>query len=142
MATSSSHKIFIDSSFFFSFIDRADLNHQKTVDVFDFLGRQNYQLYTSSLVVYQTFSRVERDLGSGVSYDFLQAILDSAIKLLYTTESELLFAFRFFKNSPQRQVSILEVISARIMERQGIVAILTYDYWHNISGTYVSELIK
>lgn len=140
MPIQSSHKIFINSSFFISFIDRSDLHHQKTAAIFELMAKQNYQLYTSSLLIYQTFTKIERDMGTHVALEFLQVILESAIKILYTTESELLFAYRFFKNA-SRQVNILELITARLMEKNGITYILTYDYWHNISATSISILI-
>lgn len=137
-----SHKVFLDTSTFISLIDRTHLHHQKTVALFELLARQGYTLYTSSLVVFQAFSQMERELGSAISLDFLQAILDSSIKVIYASESELLFAYRFFKNSTQRQLSLVELVNARIMEKNGITNILTYDYWHNIAGTIVSNLMS
>jgi predicted nucleic acid-binding protein len=142
MATQSSRKVFIDPSFLISFIDRSDLHHQKTVAIFELMAKQGYQIYTSSILVYQTFARVERDMGANIALDFLQAILDSTIKILYTTESELLYAYRFYKNSHQRQLNILELITARLMEKNGITYVLTYDYWHNVSGTMTSSLLN
>lgn len=136
-----SKKIFLDCSFFISFIDRSDLNHQKTVAIFELMAKQNYQLYTSSFLIYQTFNKIERDMGVQIALEFLQAILDSAIKILYTTESELLFAYRFFKNAPHKRVNILELITTRLMEKNGINHILTYDYWLNVSTTSVSNFI-
>lgn len=139
MATS--RKIFLDSSIFLSFIDRTHLNHQKTVAILELLASQNYQLYTSDLAVFQSFNLIERDLGFRVSQEFLKAILDSTIKILYAAEQDLLFAFRFFKTAT-RKASLTEVITARLMEKHGIVSILTFDYWHNIAGTAVSNLIS
>ena len=69
-------------------------------------------------------------------------MLDSAIKILYPSESELLFAYRFFKTALQKQLSVIEVVNARLMEKHGISNVLTFDYWRNVSGTTISELIK
>lgn len=137
-----SHKIFLDSSIFLSFIDRTHFHHQKTVNLLAFLAKQDYQVYTSSLVVYQSFSLIERDLGLSLSQDFLRAILDSAINILYISESEFLFAFRFLKTTAQRPLSLIEITTARLMEKHGITHILTFDYWHNIAGTTVSNLVN
>ncbi len=138
----STHKIFIDTSLFIAFIDRVNLNHQKSVTIFEYMARQNYQAYTSNLVVFQTFNIIERDLGSIISFEFLKAILESNIKILYVTEPDMLFAFRFFKSSKLPQPYLMEVITARLMEKQGIELIITYDYWHNIAGTVVSNLLS
>lgn len=136
-----SKKIFLDSSIFLSFVDRTHLNHQKAVAILEHLADQNYQLFTSDLVVFQSFNLIERDLGFAVAQGFLKAVLDSSIKILYVTEQELLFAFRFLKTAARR-ASLVEVVTARLMEKHGISSILTFDFWHNISGIAVSNLIS
>lgn len=140
MATS--RKIFLDSSMFTSFIDRTHLNHQKTGAILEFLARQDYQVFTSSITIYQSFNLLERDLGSHISHEFLKAILDSSIKILYISESDLLFAHRVLKSSMRPELSFAEILIARLMEKHGIPSILTYGYWHNVSGTSVSNLIN
>lgn len=137
-----SYKVFLDSSFLLSFIDRADLNHQKTIQIFELLGKQEYKLYTSILVVLATFSRLEKDFGATLCNDFLQAILESNIQILFASDSDLISAFRFLKSNPGRNISLPEFINSYMMEKQGVQSILTYDYWHNVMGTTLSHLIS
>lgn len=135
-----SYKIFLDGSILLSFIDRADLNHQKSVAIFELLGKHEYKVYTSVLVILATFSRLEKDLGSTISNEFLQSILESNISIISPSENDLAAAYRFLKTSQGRNVSLPEVMNSYLMERQSIQSILTYDYWHNLMGTSVSHL--
>ena len=136
-----SKKIFIDSSFFLAFIDRANLYHAKAVQILELLARQEYYLYSSGIVVLQTFNAMERDLGSAVAKDFLRAILESSIHILYSSGSDFLAAFRYLKLNPGYQRSLVSIINARLMERYGINSVLTFDFWPNVMGIRVSNLI-
>lgn len=133
--------IFIDTSAFLAFIDRADINHIKSVRVFELLARHNFQVYTSNLIVVQTFSRLEKDLGFSLAKDFLKTILEGNIQVLHPTESDLKAAYRFLKLNPERQISLMEVVNTHLMDKVRVVSILTFSYWHNLMGTSISPLI-
>ena len=139
MATTS--KIFIESSIFLSFIDRANLNYAKSVGILEFLARQKYHLYTSEIVVLQTFNSAERDLGSTVANDFLQAILESNIEVLYSGQIDFLAGYRYLQANPGRRSSLSSVINANLMQKHGIYHVLTFDFWPNAMGTTVSSLV-
>lgn len=135
-------KIFIDTSFFYAFIDRADLNHLKTVAIFNFLAQNHYQIYTSSLVIMAAYNRMVRDVGTAVSNDFFQAVLESHIEILYPTRTELLSAMRMLKSSNIRQVPLTELINSSIMTRHSVRNILTFDFWNSSFGTSVSAFLN
>ena len=134
-------KIFIEGSIFLAFIDRANLNHAKSVGILEFLARQKNHLYTSEIVVLQTFNSVERDLGSAVANDFLQAMLESNIEVLYSGQIDFLAAYRYLKVNPGRRSLFSMVINANLMQKHGIYHVLTFDFWPNAMGTTTSSLI-
>lgn len=136
-----SKKLFIDSSFLVAFIDRADLNHAKAGQIFELLGRHKYQVFTSVMVVAQTFNAIERDLSSTVARDFLQAMLETKIQILYASHSDFLAAFRYLKANPGRQISLSSIINANLIQRHGISSILTFNFWPNVMGIAVAGLI-
>lgn len=139
MATSSK-KIFIESSLLLAFIDRANLNYAKAVEMFEYLGRQKYQVYTSSIVLLQTFNAIERDLGGTLAKEFLQAMIEGNIQILHSSEPDLVAAFRYLRANPGRQISLSSIINASLMQKHGINSILTFDFWPNIMGTTISNL--
>lgn len=139
--STTSKKVFIDTSIFIAFIDRANLNHQKSTQVIEFFAKQGYQLFTSNLVVVQTFNRIEKEIGTSISLDFLQAILESDIEVIYYDQQDLIACFRFLKNYQSKQASLNEIINSHLMNKRSIPSVITYDLWHNLMGTQVSSLI-
>src|SRR3989344_4356808 len=97
---------------------------------------------TSLLVIIQVFNRLEKDLGTLISHDFLKTLLQSNIEILHPSEAEFSAAYRFLKINPQQQVSLVDILNARLMEKHNVPAILTFDYWHNLMGITVSRLIN
>lgn len=140
MATSSK-KIFIEASVFLAFIDRINPNHAKASKIFEVLGRDKYQVFTSGMVLIQTFNALEQDLGTAIARDFLQATLETNIQILYTNKPDLLTAFRYLKANPGRQIPLSSIIDANLIQRHGINSVLTFDFWPNIMGIIVSDLI-
>ena len=137
-----SKKIFVDISAFISFIDRADLNHTKAVQVFEELGTDEYHVFTSSSVVLNTYFRIEREISTIVANDFLQAILESNIEILYPSKSELSTALRISKANPGRTASLSQIINSDLMEKNGIRHVFTFDFWNNLLGTNLSPLLQ
>ena len=137
-----SKKIFVDISAFISFIDRADLNHTKAVQVFEELGTDEYHVFTSSSVVLNTYFRIEREISTIVANDFLQAILESNIEILYPSKSELSTALRISKANPGRTASLSQIINSDLMEKNGIRHVFTFDFWNNLLGTTLSPILQ
>ena len=135
-----SRKIFIDSSVLLSFIDRADTNHPKAVKTMENLAKLGYHLYTSSINVSEVYAGLSRETGISVALDFLQAILQSDMEVLFPQKADLITAHRMLRSNRERQLTLREVLNATLMQRRGIVQILTFNYWHNLFGSYVSSL--
>ena len=135
-----SRKIFIDSSVLISFIDRADPNHLSGVKAIETIARMQFQAYTSHQNVSETYAALARKVGISVASDFLQAILQSDIEIISPQKADLITANRILRVNRDRQISIREVLNASLMQKGGIVQILTFTYWHNYFGTYVSNL--
>lgn len=140
--STTSKKIFIESSLLLAFIDRANLNHAKAGEMLEFLGKQKYHVFTSSTVVLQTFNAIERDLGQTIARDFLQAMIESNIQILHPSEADLLAAFRYLRANPGRQNSLSSIINANLMQKNGVNSVLTFDFWPNVMGTTVANLIN
>jgi len=137
---STSRRIFVDSSILISFIDRADPNHPKAVKAIENLARLKYQLYTSSLNISDVYAALARETGISVALDFLQATLQSDMEILFPQKADLITAHRMLRGNRERQITLREVLNATLMQRRGIAQILTFTYWHNLFGTYVSNL--
>ena len=127
--TLQSKKIFIDSSILIAFIDRADENYPKAVKAIENLVRLRYHLYTSSLNISEVYAALSRETGISIALDFLQAILQSDIIILFPQKTDLITAHRMLRSNRDRQLTLREVLNATLMQRRNIVQILR---WKNL----------
>lgn len=135
-----SRKIFVDSSILVPFVDRGDINHQKAVKSMENLARLHYQLYTSQQNIAETYAALSRETGISVALDFLQAALQSDMEIIFPQKADLITTHRMLRSNRDRQITLREALNATLMQRRGITQILTFTYWHNLFGTYVSNL--
>lgn len=135
-----SRKIFVDSSVFIGFIDRADGNHPKAVKVMENLARTGYQLFTSSLTVNEVYIVLTKETGHPIALDFLQTILQSDIEIIFPQKADFITANRILRSNREKQLILKEALNAILMQRRGISQIITFAYWHNILGSNLSTL--
>lgn len=136
----SQRKIFIDSSVLIAFVDRTNINHSKAVKTIENLARLGYQVYTSSQNVNEIYATLARETGISVALEFLQAILQSDIEILFPQKVDYITANRMLLSNRDRQLTLREVLNATLMQRKGISQILTFTYWHNLFGSFISNL--
>lgn len=135
-------KIFIDSSILISFVDRADPNHQKAVQNIENLARLGYQIYTSSQNIADTYAALANETSVSVAMDFLQACLQSDMEIIFPQKADFISAYRMLKSNKDRQLTLKEALNATLMEKRGISQAMTFNYWHNLFGTYVASIIS
>lgn len=136
-----SKKIFIDSSVLMAFIDRSDTNHSKAANTMESIAKLGFQTYTSYLHISETYATLTREVGGSVALDFLQAVLQSDMEIIFPQKADLISANRMLRSNRSRQISLREVITAILMQKRGVIQILTFNYWHNLFGTYASSLL-
>src|SRR5437868_5471893 len=128
-------KVFLDSSALYAFIDRADPNHLYSSKLFEHFSLQRVSIYTSIQVVQDVFTAINNQLGNTISFEFLQAMSESDIEILYLQKADFLAAFRLIKLNRNKQISLKEALTATIMQKKGITQILTFTYWPNLLGS-------
>lgn len=104
------------------------------------LARLGYHLYTSSQNISEVYAALARETGASVALDFLHASLQSDMEIVFPQKADLITAHKMLKANRDRQATLREVLNATLMQKRGIVQILTFNYWHNLFGTYVSNL--
>lgn len=135
-----SKKIYVDSSVLIAFVDRSDPNHPKAANTLESIAKLGFQTYTSYIHISETYASLMREVGSSVALDFLQATLQSDLEIIFPQKADLISANRMVRSNRDRQISLREVMTAILMQKRGVVQILTFNYWHNLFGTYVSSL--
>lgn len=137
-----SRKIFIDSSIFIAFIDRGNPNHLIASKAVEDLARIGYRLYTSSSALTDSYALLSQEVGTTIALEFLQTMLQSGIEILFPQKIDLITAHRILRVNRDRQIPLGEALNATLMQKKGVIQILTFTYWHNLFGTIVSNLIS
>lgn len=138
--TTSGRKIFIDSSIIISFIDRSASNHLIASKAIEDLTRIGYQLYTSTSAITDSYEVISREVGKAIALEFLQTMLQTGIEILFPQKADLITAHRILRVNRDRQISLNEALNATLMQKRGVVQILTFTFWHNLFGTHTSNL--
>ena len=133
-------KIFIDTSILIAFIDRGAPKHLKASKSMEDLARLGYRLYTSTQVVTDSYDLLSREVGNIVALEFLQTVLQSGIEILFPQRADIITANRILAANRDRQIPLSEALNASMMQKRGIIHILTFSYWNNLFGTSASNL--
>lgn len=135
-------KIFIDSSVLTAFIDRGSREHLKASKVIDDAAGLGCRLYTSSQVVSHAYDLLSREVGITVSLEFLQAILQSGIEIIFPQKADLITSHRILKTHRNEKLSFDEALNAALMQKKGIDQVLTFGDWNKLFGTSKSNLVS
>jgi predicted nucleic acid-binding protein len=130
-----SKKIFVDSSVLYAFVDRANADHIQAVKLFDQLSLQGTALFTSIQSIVDTNNAINNQLGATLSHDFLQAMTESSLEILYPQKADFIAAYKLIKLNRYKQIGLKEAINSVLMQKKGISQILTFSYWHNLLGS-------
>jgi predicted nucleic acid-binding protein len=138
---SATRKIFIHSSVLTAFVDRGSRDHLKASKAIDDAAGIGCRLYTSSQVVSETYDALTPEVGTTVSLEFLQTILQSGIEILFPQKADLITAYRILKTNRNEKLSFNEALNATLMQKKGIDQVLTFGSWNKLFGTSKSNLV-
>lgn len=133
-------KIFIDSSILIAFVDRADPNNLKATKSMNNLATMGYQPFTSLEIIMESYGVLAREVGISIASEFLQNMLQSGVEILFPQKADLITTNRMLRVNREKQLSLQETLNATLMQKRGIMQILTFTYWHNLYGTSISDL--
>ena len=128
-------KIFLDSSALYAFMDRTDTNYERVSKAMEQFSLQGASLFTNLQCAYETYNAINNQLGITLGFDFLQAMLESSIEILWPQKTDLIAAFRLIKLNRDKQLFLREALIAILMQKRGIPLILTCTYWNNLLGS-------
>lgn len=121
-------KLFVDSAAFIALADEGDSLHDRARRFASSLTAST-QLFTSDLVVAESFSNLQYHLGGEPARTFLRAILsgESGTELIAATRDDLLAAQRILEKYHDQKFSLVDAVSFALMERLRIGTAFTFD---------------
>lgn len=120
--------MFIDTAAFIALADEGDGCHARAKRFASELTAR-VQLFTSDLVLAETYSNLRYHLGGDPAREFSRSILagDSGVELLLATHDDLLAAQRILEKYRDQKFSLVDAASFILMERHRIQTVFTFD---------------
>ena len=116
--------VFVDTSAFYALLDRSDRRHADSRRLFEQLARERRPLFTSNLVVAETYALVRYALGHALALRWLDSL---DLNLVLQTEPDHVQARNVLVRFDDKDFSYAGAASFVLMERLGIPAALTFD---------------
>ncbi|MBI3577189.1 PIN domain-containing protein [Candidatus Gottesmanbacteria bacterium] len=129
-----SKKVFLATSCFLAFIDRAHPQHAQAEAFFRYFAQEGYALFTDSLTIYEVHQKIHSHISTMVSRDFLRTIFFSNINILYPQEAEMKAALKILLSYPSVDLTLEKALMAILASRWEISHICTFDPLHNLFG--------
>jgi len=129
-----STKVFLAPDIFVAFLDRAHPKHLHASAFFRYFAQEQYTLYTNTTNIIETCTTITQTMSYALTKDFLKALQQSSINVLYPEDSDLRLAFKTMLSYESSELSMQEALMASMSSRRGILSICTLEYIHPIFG--------
>lgn len=129
-----SHKVFIETSVLYAFINRADPKHPQAAAYFRYFSQENYQVFTSYPVLDEVYEKIYVKISPSLAKDFIRGMSLSGVNILYPTESDLKASLKTLINFQNTDLTFRDSQSAVLANRNSISQICTFAYLHPLFG--------
>lgn len=136
------NEVFLEKSFFEALFASKNPNHTRAQGIMEKIIEDRYQVYTSYLVIIETFYSLKKQLNEKKALNFMKAILESQICILFPTKADLNLAYRYMGMNQNKNIDYLEAIVSVMMYKNKIQEVATFNKWNNLLGSLVSRLIN
>lgn len=118
--------VFVDTSGLFAFLVQDDEMHEREKAVFSHLAHRNARLLTSSYVLLETISLLQRRVGLDSVKDFNETVFP-LLEVIWVGETWHNRALERLMAESKRQLSITDCLSFEIMDEREIIEVFTFD---------------
>lgn len=127
-------RVFVDTSAWYAYFDKADISHQKAVKFF----RLKHELVTSNIVIHETIALCTRRLTFSVAKKIGQFLFNSGlVSIITSTLTDEKKAWQFFIRQKSAKASFVDVNNKIIMQKMYMKHIFAFDDDFNKLGLIV-----
>lgn len=116
--------VFVDSSGFYALLDKAEQNHSLALGAFEQLTTEGRPLFTSNLVVAETYALTIRRLGSKVAWSWVGEV---PARVVFESAENHAEAVSILARYRDKDFPYADAVSFVLMERLGISTAFTFD---------------
>lgn len=131
-------KVFADTSALFALLVSDDFMHVRAKLNFEHFARNNIQLVTSSYVLLETLTLLQRRVGIDAANDFDRTIVP-VLDVVWVDAAWHGAAMQRLRTEKSRSVSITDCLSFEIMEKRDIACAFAFDRHFKERGFDIAE---
>ena len=117
--------VLVDTSAFYARLDRDDQWYQEALRGFDRLGQESRPVYTTNLIVAETYNLAMVRLGCSLAQRWLEAI--QSVNLVFQRPEHHSVVQRTLERNSGRGFSYADALSFVVMEEMGIRTAFAFD---------------
>jgi predicted nucleic acid-binding protein len=129
-----SKKVYLSTTAFIAFLDRAHDKHQQAVAFFNYFGENQYFLYTDIITIFEVHKQIHYQISPALARDFLRTIFFSNINIIYPDEAEVKATLKTLTSSVSMDLTFERALVSTIANRRDISQICTFDYLPALFG--------
>lgn len=123
-------KVLIGPDVFIAFIDRASSKHLHAGAFFRYFAQEKYTLFTTALVINNTYQTLSSSISPAVAKDFIKALTLGSINILPPDDSDIKLTFKTLLSATGTEASFGETLMQAMASRRNITQICTFSYLH------------
>ena len=130
--------IFADTSALYALLVRDDYMHVRAKKCFSYFSENTVQLMSSSFVLVETITLLQRRIGLDAVQDFNYRIVP-LLEILWVNEDWYGRGFQRLQSHKIRDISLVDCLSFEIMEARSITMAFTYDKHFEENGFTIAS---
>ena len=119
-------EVFIDTSAFYTLMDRSDRNHSRAADIWPALLEGPGGLFTSNYVIVETFALLQNRIGFDSANVFRRDVL-GPVRVLWVDGDVHRRAVELWLSFGRRKLSLVDCASFALMRRRGMDLVFCFD---------------
>lgn len=131
-------RVYVDTSAYFSLLDRADKNQQAATEVWKRLIKNDADLVTSNYVLIETVALLQSRLGLAAASDF-QSIIVPLTDVVWVDSEIHHAAMAAHLTAKRRKLSLVDCVSFEICRILSVDAVFAFDKHFREQGFAVLE---
>ncbi|MBI5044655.1 MAG: PIN domain-containing protein [Candidatus Levybacteria bacterium] len=129
-----SKKVYLDSSVFVAFIDRAHIKYDQATAYFRYFALEEYQLFSDPYTLIDAYNRLYNDISPSLAKDFMRVMALSNITMVYPEESDVKNALKAIVNFKTTDLTYPKALLSVLANRRGVPQICSFDYMPALFG--------
>lgn len=129
-----SKKVYVDSSLFVAFIDRAHIKYDQATAYFRFFGIEEYQLFSDPFTILTAYERLYNDISPSLAKDFMRVMALSNVNMVYPEEADMKAALKTVVNFKTTDLTFPKALLSILANKRGVPQICSFEYMPSLFG--------